>query len=98
MVLQPTSRRYPYDATPDEIQAVFQERLRTLSDATRRVTWGEPLPVTWRKDWKACVTLRGRDSDGSLLVTITCSGPGLNRPYVRNVRMVKQHRLNLNRG
>lgn len=93
MLAQSPHRRYPYDATPDEMRALFSERLRALEDATRRATWGSPLPVTWRMGWSAKLEIVGRSRDHSLLGRITCTGPGLSRPYVRSVRMVNAHRL-----
>jgi hypothetical protein len=93
MIPASLSRRYPYDATLDEIRALFHQRLLALEDATACATWGDPLPVAWRHGWKAVLSLVGRDQDGSLCAEITCTGPGLTRPYSRRVRLVSARRL-----
>lgn len=90
--------RYPHGATREEMQALFQIRLETLQDATSRAAGGQPVPISWRAGWKAVLKLLRRDPDGSLCARITVTGPHASSGYVRNVRLVKEHRVKLNQS
>lgn len=80
--------------TPPEVAAVMSARREALDTATQSVTLNGPLPVAWRTGWAAAVEWLDRDRDGSVRVRITVTGPGLCRPYVRKLRLVRQESLN----
>jgi hypothetical protein len=81
--------------TPREVSAVLFARREALDTATRSLSISGDMPVAWRAGWCATVTYLDRDADGSLRARITVTGPGLLKPYVRNVRCVEQKSLNL---
>jgi hypothetical protein len=86
---------YPSGVSPEEFHALLKERLATLDAATTHVSLLGPIPVQWRAGWRGILTTLGRDRDGSLLAKITCMGPGLEKPYVRKVRLTKEQPLTL---
>jgi hypothetical protein len=88
-----TVRHHPDGVTPDEHHKLLQIRRQTLDDATRAEGSLFPMPVTWRWGWKAHIVIRGRDRDHSLMAEIRVTGPALERPYVRRVRLCRRHRL-----
>jgi hypothetical protein len=95
MIRQPKRAFNGTNPTSAEVHAVIQARRETLDEATQLVTLGKPMPVSWRTGWQAHVDWLLRDRDGSLRVRITVTGPQLYKPYVRNLRMVKTHRVNI---
>lgn len=80
--------------TREEWPSVLDARLQTLDNATQVVTGSNPLPPAWRVGWTCHVAFLGRDRDGSLLISLTARGPGLARPYVRRVRLVRHALFN----
>jgi len=83
-------------ATTEERQELFRIRLEALEAATTNASLHGPLPVPWRRGWKAVIRMHGRDADGSLRASVTVSGPSLTKPYVRRVRLVRRTSLKLN--
>lgn len=81
--------------TYEEFQRLFAIRLETLEDATRVVTGGPPLPISWRGGWKAYITILRRDRDGSLCARIDVHGPQVTHRWTRKVRLVKPKELRL---
>jgi hypothetical protein len=85
----------PEWATPDEFRALLLRRLDALDQCTAQVTGGRPLPVAWRTGWSARIAYAGRDRDGSLLATITITGPNVSDKWLQKVRLVRQRGLKL---
>jgi len=95
MIAQRLFSPTPDGLTAEEFQRLLQIRLQTLEDATRRVGNGKPLPIPWRRGWKASLTFLGRDRDGSIKAEVFVSGSSVTMRWRRRVRLVKQQRLNL---
>jgi hypothetical protein len=95
---QQDSWRNGEDLTREEWAAIHSARLEALSAATVQVTRNEPIPIKGRMGWDATVEVLRRDSDGSARAVITVTGPGLARPYVRRVRLVKEQRSRTGSG
>jgi hypothetical protein len=89
---------YRLDVRPAELQALLKARLEALDHATSLVTLEGPLPVRWRVGWRGTIKLLWRDLDGSLRARITVEGPGLVKPYVRNLRLCRPEALRLPGG
>jgi hypothetical protein len=88
---------YPDWATYEEFQALLQRRRDALDMCTAQLTGGRPMPVQWRTGWKATIAYAGRDRDGSLLATITVTGPNTSDKWLQKVRLVRTKGLNLHR-
>lgn len=58
---------------------------------------GQHMPVPWRRGWRAKIAYAGRDRDGSLLATITITGPRASLKWLQKVRLVRERRLKLHR-
>lgn len=89
---------HPDGMTREEFAQVLSLRREALAEATKLAGLGEPLPVPWRHQWKAHVRPRGRDRDGSLLITVVVEGPRGETPHSRNYRLVPRKRLPLSLG
>jgi hypothetical protein len=74
------------EVTRTESQFLFHERLRALEDACRRDAGGVPVPVRWRKNWRANLELLGRNRDGTLKARIVCRKGNTRQRYVRSLR------------
>jgi len=81
------------DLRPGEYAALFECRRLAIEEAVSRSVLDGTLPVPWRHGWRASVRYLGRDRDGSRLNEITVTGPQLDRPYVRRVRLVPRRAL-----
>lgn len=81
--------------TPEEFKRLLLIRLETLEDATCLVSGDKPIPIPWRRDWDAKLTIVGRCKDGSLAARIDVNHPELRTTYTRKVRLVKDKSLRL---
>jgi ligand-binding SRPBCC domain-containing protein len=97
MVTQHGPRLWPEWATQAEFQALLLRRLDALDSCTAEVMGGKPMPVQWRRGWSARIAYAGRDRDGSLLATITITGPQNSMKWLQRVRLVRQRELKLHR-
>lgn len=97
MIPHSTSRGTPEWATPEEFRALLLRRRDALDQCTAQLTGGRPLPVTWRTGWRARIAYAGRDRDGSLLATITVTGPNVSDKWLQKVRLVRSKQLKVNR-
>lgn len=88
-------RRKPETATPEELRELFSVRLDALDAATSAASLEGPMPVMWRRGWKAYLTQHGRDADGSLLASVEVLDPTGLVAYRRRVRLVKSASLKL---
>lgn len=96
MLTLPYPERNGIVLTHEEHKVILQACREALAAATAVGRLGGPLPVRWRRGWRYTWKPLRRDSDGSVRVSIRCTGPDLTQPYVRNVRLVKERRLNQN--
>lgn len=87
----------PEWATLEEFRALLLRRRDALDQCTAQLTGGRPLPVSWRVGWKAHIKYAGRDRDGSLLATITVTGPNVSDKWLQKVRLVRRSQLKVNR-
>lgn len=87
----------PEWATPDEFQALLLRRRDALDLCTAEHYGVAHYPVAWRVGWRADIRYAGRDRDGSLLATITVTGPTASDKWLQKVRLVRKERLNLHR-
>jgi hypothetical protein len=83
------------DPTPEEWRSLFSLRRECLDHATAMVNGGVEIPVSERWGWVAKLTRLGRDADGSLMASVVVTDPDDKVRVLRNVRLVKQARLNL---
>jgi hypothetical protein len=81
--------------TFEEWQTLRIIRLETLDGCIRRCRGGLSVPVEQRFGWSVRLEILNRDADRSLRARISVRGPDLVKPYVRNVRLVKQRHLRL---
>lgn len=88
---------HPDWATCEEFQALLLRRLDALDMCTAQYFEVDHYPVSWRRGWRAEVRYAGRDRDGSLLATITVTGPSASAKWLQKVRLVRRARLNLHR-
>ena len=84
---------HPEGTTQEEFHKLLELRRQALEDATRADGSLFPMPVAWRRGWKAHIRLRGRDKDGSLKALIVVEGPRGEVPYSRAVRLVSSKNL-----
>lgn len=87
-----------YVAHPDTLSSKEFKRLllirrETLDIATTRAMGGQPMPIPWRRGWKATLAILGRDRDGSVKARITCTGQRPSMTFVRSVRLVRPQSL-----
>ena len=88
------------DCTPDwcsseEFSALILRRRDALDACTSEHFGVAHYPVAWRAGWTARIAYAGRDRDGSLLATITVTGPEKKDKWLQKVRLVRRGRLNL---
>lgn len=88
-------RHNPEGTTLEEFRKLLILRREALEQAAKDPQSLFPMPVPWRRGWKAHIKLRGRDRDGSLCASIVVTRPGGSLPYVRNVRLVASRALPL---
>jgi hypothetical protein len=81
--------------TFEEWQTLRMVRLETLDGCIRLCRGGSALNVEDRFGWTVRLEILNRDADRSLRARISVRGPDLEKPYVRNVRLVKQRHLRL---
>lgn len=84
-------------ATPDEFSALLLRRRDALDQCTAQYFEVQYYPVAWRVGWRAEIRYAGRDRDGSLLATITVTGPTADAKWLQRVRLVRRKQLNLHR-
>lgn len=84
----------PEWASPAEFHALLLRRIDAIAQCTAQLTGGRPMPVSWRWGWKAHIRYAGRSKDGSLLATITVTGPNVSDKWLQRVRLVPRSRLN----
>jgi hypothetical protein len=86
-------RHHPEGVTPDEHHKLLEIRRQTLEDATRTDGSLFPMPVVWRRGWRAYIRILGRDRDAALRAKIVVYGPAEHQRYVRKVRLVRSQPL-----
>jgi hypothetical protein len=94
---QPGYRPWPEWCSWAEFLALLNHRRKCIEQCTAQEFGGRPLPVAWRVGWRAELRYAGRDRDGSLLATITITGPQRYQKWLQKVRLVREERLNLHR-
>jgi hypothetical protein len=97
MVPQWSAALCPKWCTQAEFDALLLRRLDALDSCTREYYEVDHYPVQWRVGWRAEIRYAGRDRDGSLLATITITGPEKCSKWLQKVRLVRRERLNLHR-
>lgn len=98
MIPRSTYLPWPVWATLEEYQALLLRRRDALDSCTAELTGGRPMPIQWRSGWRAEIKYAGRDRDGSLLATITVTGPNISDKWLQKVRLVRTARLDLHRS
>jgi hypothetical protein len=78
--------------THEELRAIHKERNLTRRDATAMESLFGPRLLFPDKGERVTHEVLQRDTDGSLKVLITVRLVGLQRPYTRRIRLVKQRK------
>jgi hypothetical protein len=86
----------PEGLSREEYSRLLLLRRDNLDMATAEIMGGQPMPVQWRRGWRAWWVRCGRDRDGSLLAEINVSGPKPGMRWRQRVRLVRQRRLPVN--
>lgn len=81
------------EPTTAEHRSLLLVRRECLDQATQMMNGGTPIPPSERWGWRAVIKTLGRDQDGSLLASVTVTGPDSKIRMLRNVRLVPERTL-----
>jgi hypothetical protein len=86
-------KAHPDGVTQEEFHVILELRKATIRQYADDPSTAMPQPIMWRHGWKTHWRLLGRDSDGSLLISVVIEGPRGEVPYTRKYRLVRRERL-----
>lgn len=96
MIARSSTVGVPAGVTSAEFAKLLTIRRETLRLATQAWTGADPLPVEWRRGWRAYLLIGARVRDGSLTARIRVVGPSESMKYCRKVRLVPEARFHPN--
>ena len=86
-------KEHPAGTTQEEFDKILELRKNLMRTYGEDPSTPMPVEIKDRWGWHCRWRLLGRDTDGSLCISVCVHGPRGEIAYARNYRLVKQHPL-----